>query len=291
MRNVGRRMGCVVVTCVSLAACSSPPPDPIDGAWHVQTGLLPSNIASSASYMEGTLIVSPKEDGTKQCALSMTQHSYVPLAGFKIGDYSTTAVQETCQVIVSGNAVSIVSSVPEGSNWVPDNFELVLEGDRMTGKLISATSAKAVFRRKTADFIASPAPEGFSGRETIKDQPTGWQSLGKGSDGCRYEYQSPIDLYSTPASIRLTIRSSCGGQTDKGNVFENMEFRAWYECAANTQYVESEIYFQNGEVVERWTPSYFGIKVDGPGMREAGIGGTVLQSNSLFGQLYGRFCA
>ena len=275
---------------VALASCSKTE-DPLNGAWQVRTGLMGQNPSKAPRYMDGTLLISDGPNGGKQCSLALTQHSYSPWNGFKIGEYETSSGQETCQIVRSGDIISIQSNVTSGANWTPDNFELSLAGNTMTGKLTSGDGTEVTMYRKGSSYTLPDSPAGFTGRATFSTQKEGWFKVADTSGGCRIDFKSPLKPLNDPVSIRLWIRDSCGGTTKDGIEYDRMEQLAWYVCEDNKLYSEAEIYFKNGERVSSWSPTLYGINVDGPEIRKQGIGGTTLQANAAYRVLFDKVCA
>lgn len=273
-----------------LSGCSQGV-DGLNGVWNVSTDMMMMP-GGRVEYLTGTLLISDGPEGAKQCSLSMRSHSYTPWVGFKLGDYEESAAQQSCQVVRTGDQVVIHSKVESASEtYVPDNFELTLNGDEMTGRLVSSQSAPARLTRKGSTAQEPSPPEGFLGRVSLSKQPEGWFDFATTTKGCALSYRSPLGITTAPAAIRVWIKSSCGGTTNDGTAYSESQAQVWYVCADNKLYTEQEHYLRDGEIVADWTPTSYGYAVNGPTMREMGIGGTILQPDAAYRELFNKVCA
>lgn len=281
----------VLACAVSLTSCSKPE-DRVIGAWDFRTDVMRRASDGNPYYLEGSLFVTRRGDGV-DCSLQTKEIAVVLRAGFKLGEIQATTAQQSCQVIVSDHNLSIQSQVTKSSSgsYEPDNFNLKVEGDAMSGHLISLVNLPVSFVRRGSS-AQLPVVRNFAAGKTFSGQAKGWISLGESTDNCKVSYQSPIDPAAETASFRVWLRYKCAGETSGGLRYSYYETRKYIDCIQKKSYWEMTAYYQkDGSTVEDAYPKYYGLKVDGTFMKSEGIGGEIMRTNSFDRMVSDKICA
>lgn len=115
--------------------------DALLGMWSWQTENIVTNLYGNDTirYHKGSFMVTPgTAPGQYKIALNFTQHS-------NVGSYieKATSSQQQCTGIQTGNSFAIQCTIDPNQypNWTPADFSFQVNGNTMTGALLSDANA------------------------------------------------------------------------------------------------------------------------------------------------------
>lgn len=160
----------------------------LEGAWKFKTERYSApNSPNSNHILSGNLIVGEMVNGERSCNLSVTHRSESPNF-YRSNEYvqDTVFADQKCTISINDNAVTIISEIIKSSseNYFPDNFELRMNENRMTGKLISNIDVPVTFVKSGEDGGLLPQTLWDSERAAALQELGEAEFLSIDTDGC-----------------------------------------------------------------------------------------------------------
>jgi hypothetical protein len=187
---------------------------PIAGVWDFVTDAKAGS-GYDLVFLRGTLYVG-SEGGTPTCQLKAIQENHFPS-----GETKTSSAEQTCEVFVHGNEVSISSTVTRGAeSYAPDDFKLRIAGDGvLVGELLSVIKFRATFaRRGLGHQLADPIL--WRERDHLKElvEAKGYIYMNHGATGCAFGRTGSLKSKNHPGWIAVEFARVCRQESGLGHV-------------------------------------------------------------------------